>query len=78
MTNFIFRKKISEIFCQSFNGINVNRTKVEDEIFPDPKDIVFYEVAMSKEDAFLVTGNIRHFPSKPFVVTPAQMMEIIT
>lgn len=60
------------------NGINVNRTKVEDEIFPDPKDIVFYEVAMSKEDAFLVTGNIRHFPSKPFVVTPAQMMEIIT
>lgn len=59
------------------NGINVNITKVEDEIFPDPKDIVFYEVAMSKEDAFLVTGNIKHFPTKPFVVTPAQMMAIL-
>ncbi|MDO5341721.1 MAG: putative toxin-antitoxin system toxin component, PIN family [Bacteroidia bacterium] len=59
------------------NGINVNRTKVEEEIFPDPKDIVFYEVAMSKEDAFLVTGNIKHFPTKPFVVTPAQMMAIL-
>lgn len=59
------------------NGINLNRTKVEDETFPDPKDIVFYEVAMSKEDAFLVTGNIKHFPSKPFVVTPAQMLEIL-
>lgn len=59
------------------NGINVNITKVEEEIFPDPKDIVFYEVAMSKEDAFLVTGNIKHFPTKPFVVTPAQMMAIL-
>lgn len=59
------------------NGINVNRTKVEEEIFPDPKDIVFYEVAMSKEDAFLVTGNIKHFPTKPFVVTPAQMMAVL-
>lgn len=59
------------------NGIKLNRTKVEDETFPDPKDIVFYEVAMSKEDAFLVTGNIKHFPSKPFVVTPAQMLEIL-
>jgi putative PIN family toxin of toxin-antitoxin system len=27
------------------------------EYFPDPKDVVFYEVALSKEDAYLVTGN---------------------
>lgn len=59
------------------NGINMNRTKVENETFPDPKDIVFYEVTMSKEDAFLVTGNIKHFPLKPFVVTPAQMVAIL-
>jgi len=59
------------------NGINMNRTKVENETFPDPKDIVFYEVTMSKEDAFLVTGNIKHFPLKPFVITPAQMVAIL-
>lgn len=59
------------------NGINIKRRKIEDEIFPNPKDIVFYEVAMSKEDAFLVTGNIKHFPTKPFVVTPSQMMAIL-
>ena len=45
--------------------------------FPDPKDVVFYEVALSKEDSFLVTGNIKHFPEVDFVVTPAEMMAII-
>ena len=47
------------------------------EYFPDPKDVVFYEVAMSKEDAYLVTGNKKHFPNKPIVVTPAEMVEIL-
>ena len=59
------------------SGIILERTKDIDEIFPDPKDIVFYEVAMSKDDAYLVTGNIKHFPKKPFVVTPAEMMELL-
>ncbi len=47
---------------------------------PDPKDRVFYEVVMEerkREDAYLVTGNIKHFPTKPFVVTPRQMLDII-
>ena len=48
------------------------------EHFPDPTDIVFYEVAMSKEDAYLVTGNKKHFPNTPIVVTPAEMMEILS
>ena len=46
-------------------------------IFPDPKDTVFYEIVMEKrktEDAYLVTGNIKHFPSEPFIVTPREMM----
>ena len=47
---------------------------------PDPDDIVFYEVVMEErkeEDAYLVTGNIRHFPRKPFIVTPREMIDII-
>lgn len=50
------------------------------ETLPDPKDVVFYAVVMEKrkeDDAYLVTGNIKHFPSKPFVVTPKEMMEIL-
>lgn len=58
------------------NGIECSRTYC-DETFPDPKDIVFYEVALSKEDSFLVTGNAKHFPAKPIVVTPAEFIKII-
>jgi len=47
------------------------------EHFPDPKDVVFYEVALSKDDAYLVTGNKKHFPQTPIVVTPAEMIEIL-
>lgn len=38
---------------------------------------MFYEVALSKEDAFLVTGNQKHFPMTPIVVTPAELLEIL-
>ena len=58
------------------NGVRGERI-LSDEFFPDPKDVVFYEVAMSKEDAYLVTGNIKHFPKKPIVVTPVEMLEIL-
>jgi putative PIN family toxin of toxin-antitoxin system len=58
------------------NGVRGERV-ISDEFFPDPKDVVFYEVALSKEDAYLVTGNTKHFPKKPIVVTPAEMLEIL-
>lgn len=58
------------------NGINAERIH-SSESFPDPKDIVFYEVALSKDDAYLVTGNKKHFPQTPIVVTPAEMIEIL-
>lgn len=58
-------------------GIDPVRTSVDNTEFPDPKDIVFYEVALSKEGSFLVTGNTKHFPKEPIVVTPAEMLEII-
>ena len=49
------------------------------EIFVDMDDLIFYEVAMEKrnDDAFLVTGNQKHYPIRDFIVTPAEMMEII-
>ena len=50
------------------------------EKFTDQKDIVFYQIVMSArqiEDSYLVTGNIKHFPKKEFIVTPSEMIEII-
>lgn len=57
-------------------GISLDRT-TSGESLPDPKDIVFYEVALSKDDAWLVTGNKRHFPNSPIVVTPAEFLAIL-
>ena len=51
-----------------------------DEFMPDEKDAVFYEVVMEarkEHDAYLVTGNLKHFPSRSFVVTPREMWDII-
>ena len=51
-----------------------------DQVLPDPKDIVFYEIVMEKrkcEEAFLVTGNIKHFPAEPYIVTPREMLTIL-
>ena len=50
------------------------------EILIDMDDLVFYEVAMEKRDegAYLVTGNQKHYPVRDFIVTPAEMMEILS
>lgn len=47
---------------------------------PDEKDRVFYEVTMEKrktDETYLTTGNIKHFPSETFVVTPREFLSII-
>ncbi|MBR1808213.1 MAG: putative toxin-antitoxin system toxin component, PIN family [Paludibacteraceae bacterium] len=58
------------------NGVLTDRTSFY-ELFVDEDDRVFYEVMLSEEDSFLVTGNLKHFPISPRVVTPAQMLQII-
>lgn len=57
-------------------GIHTERVFSGKE-FPDHKDVVFYEVSLSIENTYLVTGNIKHFPKDPFVVTPAEMIHIV-
>ena len=45
----------------------------------DMKDLPFYEVAleMRGSDAFLVTGNTKHFPDEAFIVTPRELLTIL-
>ncbi len=61
------------------NGLKITEIQEVYEPLPDPKDVVFYAVTLSAQDkdAFLVTGNGRHFPEKPFVVTPSELVEIL-
>ena len=58
-------------------GIKVDSTIPIEDSLPDLDDVVFYEVAMSTEGAYLVTGNIKHFPLKTNVITPSQMVDIL-
>lgn len=76
---FNFNKGLIENLLAVFTeyGINTTRGDASGEDFPDMDDMVFYEVAIGKEDAYLVTGNQKHFPRKIFVVTPAQMVDIL-
>lgn len=60
-------------------GFYIDAQTIDIEL-PDPKDRVFYEVVMEErkeQDAYLVTGNIKHFPVEPFIVTPRQMLDIM-
>ena len=50
------------------------------ETFVDKEDAVFFEIVMSARntmDAYLVTGNMRHYPIRSYVVTPREMIDII-
>lgn len=58
-------------------GINASRIKENEESFPDPKDIVFYELTLSRDGAYLITGNKKHFPDKQFVVTPKEFVSLL-
>lgn len=60
-------------------GISVEAETL-DIILPEPKDRVFYEVVLEErktEEAYLVTGNIKHFPVETFIVTPRKMLDIV-
>ena len=49
------------------------------EKFTDETDRVFYEVALAKADdgAKVVTGNSKHYPISPIVVSPAEFCAMI-
>lgn len=55
------------------NGIREDRTPFI-EAMPDEDDRVFLEISLSREDSFLVTGNLKHYPKLPEVVTPAEFI----
>ena len=78
---FGFKKQEVDSFIKQIkeNSIFLEREQTIED-FIDEDDIVFYEIVMSARhtmDAFLVTGNIKHYPIKNFVVTPKQMIDIV-
>ncbi len=60
----------------TINGIDTLRTSFLEDM-PDEDDRVFYELSLSEPDSLLITGNSKHFPRTPSVVSPSEFLRII-
>ena len=79
-SKFHLKEETIQLVLQAFRRFGV-------EVFPQPSgeilidmdDLIFYEVALEKrkDDAYLVTGNQKHYPIKDFIITPAEMVELL-
>lgn len=69
-------ERVQELIDLVKTGLYLDPTE-SGEMFTDEDDKVFYEVALSHEEGYVVTGNTKHFPKSPIVVTPAEMMQIV-
>ena len=61
---------MTEIITNSTH-IEVQKSSVD---FADEDDRKFYDAAKAS-GATLVTGNMRHYPDEPFIITPAGFLE---
>lgn len=60
-------------------GREMDPVEIQEKLIHED-DAKFFKIVMSSrilDETYLVTGNIKHFPERDFVVTPAQMLEII-
>lgn len=78
---FNFQQSLIENIMQRLKSKAIVVEKAQTlEDFIDKDDIVFFEIVMSARstmDAYLITGNMKHYPIRSYIVTPAQMLEII-
>jgi len=78
---FRFDKRLVQVFMDELKrrAVYADVGIIDGEV-SDPKDVVFYAVLMEKrreEDAYLVTGNLKHFPMRTYIVTPREMLDIL-
>jgi putative PIN family toxin of toxin-antitoxin system len=83
-SDVLSRSKFRFTETDIYDTLNLFKTKGENytpeclrTVFIDANDVIFYETFLMREDAYLITGNLRHFPSEPRILSPADMMHII-
>lgn len=77
---FKFSPELITFFLSAIEKFGILAEPSETGItLPDMKDLPFYEVVMEKRDdnAYLVTGNLKHFPEREFIVTARQLLDIL-
>ncbi|MBR5950868.1 MAG: putative toxin-antitoxin system toxin component, PIN family [Actinomycetaceae bacterium] len=77
---FTFPKNMLDNLLSGIEEIGIEVKPAPSGItLPDMDDVPFYEAVLERNTsgAYLVTGNIKHFPQEPFIVTPRQMLDIV-
>ena len=79
---FCFEKSYVDNVIKTFNifGENIVPLRLSAH-FEDADDKKFYEAFVSVKDGrgiYLITGNTRHFPDEERIVTPRQMLTIMS
>ena len=77
---FGFDPRTVTVFLHAFQHCGVFWEMGQTDIsLPDMKDLPFYAVTLThgENKTYLVTGNLKHFPVRPFIVSPASFLEII-
>ncbi|MCL2166359.1 MAG: putative toxin-antitoxin system toxin component, PIN family [Clostridiales bacterium] len=62
------------IFGLKKTGIHIDPV-VSDVQMSDEDDRIFYDTAKAS-GAILITGNTRHYPNEPFIMTPSDFLSI--
>lgn len=80
-SKFHFDKRAVRVFMDELKrrAIYTDAGPIDDVVL-DPKDVVFYAVLMEKrreDEAYLVTGNLKHYPVRTYIVTPREMLDIL-
>jgi len=56
-------------------GVLIQPTTISEIPFIDESDRIFYDTAEAG-NAYLVTGNLKHYPEESHILTPAQFVEM--
>ena len=73
--NFSEEKKAHALNVIKKYGLLIQPTTISEIPFIDESDRIFYDTAEAG-NAYLVTGNLKHYPEESHILTPAQFVEM--
>ena len=75
---FHLDKSVVDSMISYFMAFGVEEEQIHTDLaFQDEDDRVFYEVSLSNDDAYLVTGNLKHYPRTIKVLTPSEFVKLL-
>ena len=72
--NFSKQKQVRVINLIEKYGISIQPER-SNILLPDESDRIFYDTAKAV-NAYLITGNLKHYPEESHIISPAQFIEI--